>query len=69
MYIVVCEVSVYSICEHLYFSCENVYIYQEVNTRSIESVLWNQRVAWPESQVWEREGGGEGEGGDSECNL
>lgn len=34
-----CEVFVYFICKHLYFSCENVDIYENVNIRSIEPVL------------------------------
>lgn len=35
-----CEVSVYYICKHLYFSCENVDIYENVNIRLMEPVLW-----------------------------
>lgn len=41
-----CEVSVYYICKHLYFSCENVDIYENVNIRSMEPVLpvlWKRR--------------------------
>lgn len=34
-----CEVSVYYICKHLYFSCENVDIYDNVNIKSMEPVL------------------------------
>lgn len=34
-----CEVSVYYICKHLYFSCENVDIYENVNIRLMEPVL------------------------------
>jgi len=37
-----CEVSVNYICKHLYFSCENVDIYNDVNIRSMEPVLWNK---------------------------
>lgn len=32
-------VSVYYICKHLYFSCENVDIYENVNIRSMNPVL------------------------------
>lgn len=38
-----CEVSVYYICKHLYFSCENVDISENVNISWMEpvlSVLW-----------------------------
>ncbi len=35
-----CEVSVYYMCKHLYFSCENVGIYENVNIRSMEPVSW-----------------------------
>lgn len=33
----------YYICKHLYFSCENVDIYENVNIRSMEPVLWKYR--------------------------
>lgn len=34
-----CEVSVYYICNHLYFSCANMDICENVNIRSTEPVL------------------------------
>lgn len=41
-----CEVSVYYICKHLYFSCENVDIYENVNIRPMEPVFVEGILGW-----------------------